>query len=67
MNREDCESLRALAAQCRSLARGVSTPDVAASLTMMAADYEKQAAEAEAAAEVPQAGPVNVPPPAQAG
>jgi hypothetical protein len=45
---DDSASLRALAVQCRCLSRGVSTPDVAASLKTMAEDYERKAEAAEA-------------------
>ena len=41
-------TLRELAAQCRSLARGASMPEVAASLREMADAYEKEADAAEA-------------------
>ena len=44
----ECESLRALAQQCRSLAKGVSTPGVAESLAEMARDYERKAERAAA-------------------
>ena len=55
MNGNDPADLRALAEQCRKLARGASTAEVAASLTELAAQYdaEAEAAEARAAAPVP--------------
>jgi hypothetical protein len=40
---DDSASLRALAAQCRSLSRGASTGEVAASLMAMAQEYERKA------------------------
>jgi hypothetical protein len=43
----DPGSLRELARQCRTLARGASTTGVTASLNEIAADYEKLAARAE--------------------
>lgn len=41
-------TLRELAAQCRSLARGASMPEVAASLREMAEAYDREADAAEA-------------------
>jgi|GEM_PF-3512748 len=48
MTGNDPETLRTLAQQCRRLARGASTPDVATSLKEIAAGYENQAARADA-------------------
>jgi hypothetical protein len=50
---EDGESLRSLATQCRRLARGVTTRDLADCLNGMAEDYDRKA---EAAA-IAKAGP----------
>jgi hypothetical protein len=62
MSGKDAATLRALAQQCRSLARGVTTPGAARSLQEMAATYEKQADEAAGReAEAPPARPA-VPP-----
>jgi hypothetical protein len=44
----ETDSLRALAHKCRSLAKGVSTPGVAETLSEMARDYEVKAEKAEA-------------------
>ena len=66
MSGKDAASLRALAQQCRSLARGVTTPGAARSLQEMAADYERQADEAAAReAEAEAARPVAPPPVAE--
>jgi hypothetical protein len=46
---DDAASLHALGTQCRRLARGASTSEVAASLNEIAANYEELAARAEAA------------------
>ena len=53
MQSDSPASLRALAAKCRCMSRGVSTRDVAASLNAMADDYERKA-DAAAAREAPQ-------------
>ena len=45
---EDGAVLRARAEQCRRLARGVSTDELAHTLTVMAEDYENRLAAAEA-------------------
>jgi hypothetical protein len=50
MSRDDLVSLRALASQCRSLARGCSTRDVATSLKEMADTYDERADRAEGGA-----------------
>ena len=55
-------SLRGLAVECRHLASGASMPNVAASLSEMAFDYDRQAAraeKAEAAARAHLARPAN--------
>lgn len=57
---EDAVSLRALATQCRRLANGISTGDVAATLRGMAKDYDRQA-EAAAVREA-DAAPTAAPP-----
>jgi hypothetical protein len=50
-------ALRARAEQCRRLAKGVSTSELAHALTVMGADYSRQAAAAEAEeAEAPPTG-----------
>ncbi|HEX8192195.1 MAG TPA: hypothetical protein VF552_04780 [Allosphingosinicella sp.] len=46
---DDPATLRTLGDQCRRLSRGASTPEVSASLSEMAADYERAADKAEAA------------------
>jgi hypothetical protein len=48
MTQAEPESLKALAQKCRSLAKGVSTPGVAETLSEMARDYEVKAEQAEA-------------------
>ena len=63
MTSDDSASLRALAAQCRQLARGVSTADVAASLTIMAEDYERKADALDRVGGEPDLQPVPPPPP----
>jgi hypothetical protein len=57
---EDAVSLRALATQCRRLAKGVSGREVAQTLRGMATDYDRQA-EAAAVREA-DAAPAAVPP-----
>ena len=47
MTTDSPASLRALAEQCRRLARGASTSDVATSLEEIAAGYENLATRAE--------------------
>jgi hypothetical protein len=54
---EESHALRALAEQCRGLAKGVSSPEVAASLKLMAEDYERKAAEVEARQPAPSPPP----------
>ena len=54
MDTDGGESLQELARKCRALARSASTPEVAATLNLMAEDYERQAAAAE---EEPPAAP----------
>lgn len=46
MSGKDPASLRALAQQCRTLARSVTTPGAARSLLEMAEEYELKAAQA---------------------
>lgn len=60
----DAASLRALAQQCRTLARGVTTAGAARSLLEMAEEYDLKAAEAAAreGAAAPSPPPA-VPPP----
>ena len=55
MDQHGGESLQELARKCRALARSASTPEVAATLNLMAEDYERQAA--AAAEEEPPAAP----------
>ena len=43
MEEDDVEFLRAQAKKCRSLARMVSSPDVAQTLSQMAEDYDARA------------------------
>lgn len=50
---ENPATLRALAEQCRRLARGASTADVARSLKEIASNYEDLAARAEASERPP--------------
>ncbi len=57
VNEDDPASLRALAEQCRRLARGASTEDVAGSLREIAGQYEEKAARLEAARPAPQPRP----------
>lgn len=62
MNADTPESLRALAEQCRRLARGASTEDVSASLMEIADGYEQAALEAErGSAPEPPPGPTPIP------
>ena len=58
MSGEDPADLRALAAQCRSLARGASTGEVAESLNEIAAGYEHAADKAEAAEPIERPAPL---------
>jgi hypothetical protein len=44
----ESEALRALAHKCRRMARGVSTPGVAETLSALALDYEVKAEKAAA-------------------
>ncbi len=58
MSAHDSASLRALAGQCRRLAKGASARDVSTALEEMAAEYDHKAQEAavreaEAADEAP--------------
>jgi hypothetical protein len=48
MSGKDAASLRALAQQCRTLARSVTTPGAARSLLEMAEEYELKAEQAAA-------------------
>ena len=59
MNGNRPDTLRALAEQCRKLARGASTPEVAASLADLATEYDAEAAAAEARAASPLPSPAN--------
>ena len=51
-------SLRALAAKCRHLAKGIGTRETAEALTRLGAEYDRRADEAEAR---PEAGPPPAP------
>lgn len=44
---DDAAFLREQARRCRRLARGVATPDVVATLSQMAVDYDSRAEEME--------------------
>ena len=44
---EDAAYLREQARRCRRLARGIATPDVAATLNRMAVEYDAKAEEME--------------------
>jgi hypothetical protein len=50
MTAAEATALRARAAKCRRLAKGVMSQDVERSLTTLAAEYERQAEEVEPAA-----------------